>query len=81
MTTLQKVCGISQTSPISGINTYQNDILQGATLHYIIVNNVNENGLLPDPDFTFNALEGIMTRTNDWQLGDKVILVYSKCCS
>lgn len=81
MTTLQKVCGMSPTAPTAGVNTYQNDILQGSILHYIIVNNVNENGLSPTPDYTFNPTEGIITRQNEWQLGDKVVFVYSKCCS
>lgn len=81
MTTLQKVCGVSPTSPTVGVNTYQNDILQGATLHYIIINNINESGLSPMPDFKFDPLEGMITRNNEWQLGDKAIFVYSKSCA
>lgn len=81
MMTLQKVCGAGGTSPIAGLNIYQNDILINSMVHFLIVDNIPENSLSPSPDFTFDQLSGTITRTNQWLVGVKAIIVYSKCNS
>ncbi len=78
MNTLQKVAG-NFNSPVPGANTYQTDYLIGAIVHFIIVNNVNEDGMGSTPDYTFDSMSATLTRNNVWILGDRVIIVYSKC--
>lgn len=79
MTTLQGVAG-AVGGPSVGVNFFQSDILRNSIVHFIIVNNVNECGLSPNPDYTFDSTGGQIVRgSNIWQLGDKVIIIYSKC--
>lgn len=80
MTSLQTVVG-NQGGPVPGSSTYQNDLLRNSIVQFCIINNVPENGLQPDCDYTHNPLEGTLKREhgNTWILGDKVIIVYSKC--
>jgi len=76
--TLQVVCG-NTNAPIPGTTTYQNDKLRYVIVEYIIVNNSIENCLEPNPEFTHSPLLGTITRPNQWVVGDKIIIVYSKC--
>jgi hypothetical protein len=81
MTTLQVVCG-EKSAPVAGQTTYQNDLLKNVIVHFIIVNNVPENGLEPSPNYAHNYLSGLLDRfPNRWSIGDKLIVFYSKMCS
>lgn len=77
---LQTVVG-KAGGPTPDSNTYQNDLLRNAVVQYAIINNVNENGLQPNPDYIHDPLEGTFARQNGnkFILSDKVIIVYSKC--
>lgn len=82
MPCLKKIAG-NNNSPIPGQTIYQNDALIGAAIDILIVNNVFENDLdTPNQPAEFNFLSetGALTRINPWQLGDKLIIVYSKRC-
>jgi len=76
--TLQIVCG-NTNAPIPGTVSYQSDLLRYAIVEFLIVNNSPENCLLPNPDFTHDPLTGTITRGNQWVVGDKIIIIYSKC--
>jgi hypothetical protein len=78
--TLQTICG-NTGGPMPNTDTYQNELLRNAIVHFIIVNNVPENGLHPAPGYTASPLEATITRMggNVWIAGDKIIIVYSKC--
>jgi len=67
--------------PIPGQMTYINDKLKGAVVQFLIVDNVPENCLDPDPDFFNNPIKGEIRRKNQWDLGNKLIVVYSPNCS
>lgn len=55
----------------AGLFTFQHNSLIGATeMNMIIVNKVIE---FVDDDFTFNSGTGTITRTNEWQVGDKMV--------
>lgn len=51
-------------SPVVNEYTYQNDILIGRSVEYILVNKGPET--LIDEDFTFNSATGTITRVNKW---------------
>jgi hypothetical protein len=54
-----------------GSTTFTDASLIGATeMNFIIVNKVIE---FIDEDYTFNNLTGTITRTNEWQEGDKMV--------
>lgn len=55
----------------AGLTTFTDASLVGATeMNFIIVNKVIE---FIDEDYTFNSATGTITRTNQWQVGDKMI--------
>lgn len=79
MRTLQKVAG-NPNAPVPGLSNYQNDVLKGSVLHYVIIDNVPQNELAPTPDYTFNSTLGVFDfAPNTFQLGTKIIFVYSNC--
>jgi hypothetical protein len=78
MGTLQVVCG-DQGGPIAGSNFFECNELKNAIVHFIIVNNVVENGLTPNSDYVADSVRGRVTRNNNWVLADKAIFVITKC--
>ena len=78
MIILQTVVG-ENGGPIAGQTQYKNELFRNAIVQIVIVNNVNENGLQPDPDFISYPLEAKIWRKNPWVLGDKAIFIYSNC--
>ncbi len=78
MKCIETVCG-NPYSPVAGSNVFQSDLLKGAVVHFIILNNGIENGLSPSPEFTLNSSTGELMRVNKWMTGDKAIIVYSNC--
>ncbi len=58
----------------AGLTTFTHASLVGATeMNFIIVNKVIE---FITEDYTFNSGTGTITRTNQWQVGDKMITPY-----
>ena len=79
MQTKQFVVG-NADAPIAGQTTFSADFLKDCQVCFMIVNNNMENQLEPSPDFTHSYIEGKISRGgNVWNLGDKVIIVYSSC--
>lgn len=79
MTTLQKVAG-NVNAPVPSSTSYQNDLLINSILHYVIIDNIPQNGLQPTPDYTFDIVTGTFDFTpNTFQVGTKIIFVYSNC--
>jgi hypothetical protein len=78
MTTLQAVCG-EEGGPMAWTNFYSPKELRNSIVHFIIVNNVPENCLGNNPDFTFDTIKPKLTRKNNWVLSDTIIIVYTKC--
>lgn len=79
MTTLQKVAG-NTGAPVPGNTSYQNDLLINSALHFVIIDNVPQNGLNPTPDYTFDTITGTFDFSpNTFQVGTKIIFVYAKC--
>jgi hypothetical protein len=79
---LQTVVG-DEGGPVPGQTTYRNTKLENAIVQFLIVNNIPENGLEPEPDFFNNPIKGEIKRNNPWVnpwvLADKLIIVYEKC--
>lgn len=68
---------IPADSPLIGSNTYQNDLLKGATgLSFIIVNKIPETEV--DGDYTFDSDTGEIIRTNTFFEGDSIIIKCGK---
>lgn len=79
MQTLQKVAG-NPNCPVPGQSTYQNDLLTNSIVHFMIMDNVPQSLLSPNPDFLFTSVTGeVDISPNTFQLGTKMILLYSKC--
>lgn len=77
--TLQFTCG-NPDSPVSGQTEFVHKSLKGILINFIIVNNVPENQLNPNPDFEHNYIEGKIKRgENTWSIGDKLIVDYTPC--
>lgn len=74
-----QTCVGNPGGPIPGQLTYENEKFRNSIVQLIIVNNVNENGLQPDPDFISYPLEAKVSRKNQWVLGDKAIFFYQNC--
>lgn len=79
METKQFVVG-NADAPTAGQTTFSAEFLKDCQIHFMIVNNNVENQLGTTPDFTHSYVEGIVSRGgNVWNLGDKVIIIYSSC--
>ncbi len=79
MTTLKKVVG-NANAPVHGTSTYQSDALIGGNLHFVIIDNLIQSELSPNPDYVFNSATGVFDWTpNTFQTGNKIIFVYSNC--
>lgn len=81
MKTQQFVVG-NAGAPIAGSTIFQADFLKNSIVHFLLVDNVPENQLNPNPDFKHNYIEGTIDRAPDvWTIGNKLIVVYSDCNS
>lgn len=80
MTTLKVTVGFSG-GPAIGTNFFQSDLLRNSVMHFIIVDNVPINDLIPEPEYVFDTAAGKMewVGTNTWAANNKIIFVYSKC--
>lgn len=74
-----QTCVGDEGGPTPGQTTYKNTKLENAIVQFLIVDNVPENGLEPQPDFFNNPIKGEIKRNNVWVLGNKVIIVYENC--
>lgn len=79
MPTKQYTVGSSLKSPLNGQTEFESDFLKSCQVDFIVVNNIIETQLNPNPDFVHNYIEGKLIRKNPFQTGDKVVIVYSKC--
>jgi len=77
MTTLQFTVGTTHDSPIVDSSTFQNNALKNVVVHKLEVDNLNENGLEPNPDFIHNPLSGTITRPYKWLENSKLIIFLS----
>ncbi len=69
--------GVGSQAPIAGEYTYQNDGLIGAlNLEKILVAKNDETRI--DGDYTFDPIEGRITRVNPWNDGDSLIAGFAK---
>jgi len=67
-------------SPQVGQTVFKSDFLKNVVVHFLIVDNVPEHQLNPDPCFRHNSAEGTIDRApNIWTLNNKLIVVYSEC--
>lgn len=75
-TEIKKTVDGASGSPVSGSFTYQdNNLIGGTQLNFIIVNKITE---FVGDDFTFDSGTGTITRTNQWQTGDVVVIPFNK---
>lgn len=77
---LQTSVGV-EGGPVVGQTTYRHPKLEGAIVQFIIVDNVVENCIEPQPDFTNNPIAGEIKRNNVWAIPNKLIVVYSPNCN
>lgn len=80
MTTLKVTAGYPG-GPTIGTNFFTSEILRNAVMHFIIVDNIPINDMVPDPEYYFDTAIGKMewVNSNTWQPSNKIIFVYSKC--
>lgn len=79
LTTINFVCG-KDDGPIPDSTVFKNDKLKRVFVEYIIVDNVNENCIRPNRDFSHDYVDGELDRgQNKWVLGNKLTIVYSSC--
>ena len=80
MTTLQVTVG-NANAPQDEATEFVSEVLSNSVLHWITIDGQVYTGILPQPDYLFNSLEGKINITNEnkFKLGQKIIFVYSKC--
>jgi hypothetical protein len=67
-------------APNPGSTIFQHEFLRSCLVNFIIVDNVPENQLKPNPDFRHSYVEGEIDRSpNIWVIGNKLIIDYSPC--